>query len=169
MTAYKYIAPAGASPADTRVDLRTEFVRWNAQAGSQIVSDYDLPMKKGAESSATVAFLLRGRTIRVSVDKWEWFETNLRCVYLIIRDMRLAEARGALDSLREALLQLPAADSAPDPFEILGVSQTRTRGHRGRISRPSQAKHPDLGGNDDEMRELNDAREAALLRVSGKP
>lgn len=119
---YKYNPPSGWPPDQTRTELRVEFRRWNDQAGEPVVSDdFDLPMSRPGRREASVKFLLRGAPVTVKVDKWPDFGTNLRCCFLLIRDMRLAEARGMTEAIREAYLQLPAPKVERDPYEVLGI------------------------------------------------
>lgn len=56
---YKYKPPSGWRPESTRAELRAEFDRWNAQAGEIAVSDFDLPLAKSGDVTASVHFLLR--------------------------------------------------------------------------------------------------------------
>ena len=158
---YAYKPPEGYPPATTRSAIEDEFRRWNQQANERVIMDWDLPMFKG-QREASVVFELRGARINVKIDTWPDFPTNLRCCYLNIRDMRLAEARGALTSLRESLLALPAgAVKKRDPWETLGLRQGASAGvvdatYRAR----ARELHPDAGGSDAAMRELNEAYEA---------
>lgn len=166
--AYKYNPPAGWPPATTRSEIASEFRRWNEQAGERVISaDFDLPLAKDGTREASVRFILRGRPVTVKVDKWPDFGTNLRCCYLVIRDMRLGEARGMTDAIREAYAQLPAPPKTErDPYEVLGIrpdapSEVAEAAYRAK----AKLLHPDGGGGDAAaMTELNAAIEKVRAR-----
>lgn len=156
---YRYKPPTG-NVTDTRTDIKAEFSRWNQQAGETVVTDYDLPFANQETIGAEVVFMLRGQRLRVKVDRWENFATNLRCAYLNIRDMRLAEARGSLESLRETLTMLPAGKVERDPYEVLGVrSDTDIEDIEAMYRSKAKRAHPDAGGSAAAMLELNQAIE----------
>lgn len=157
---YKYSPPVGWPPSRSRGDIEHEFQHWNQQAGAVVVSDYDLPMQRNGQREAEVTFLLRGNKVPVRVSKWDDFGTNLRCCYLIIRDMRLGEARGLTEAIREAYLQLPAPPKERDPWEVLGVRPDSPVAVVEAAYRAlAKEAHPDTGGDNARMKELNEALE----------
>lgn len=159
---YKYNPPSGYRPEVTRSDIQDEFRRWNQQANAIVVSDWDLPMYRPGLKAAEVVFALRGQRVRVKIDQWDDFGTNLRCCYLNIRDMRLAEARGSLESLRETLAALPAPKVQRDPYELLGVHPAASMALIENAYRlAAQEAHPDKGGSNEAMAEVN----AAIDRI----
>lgn len=156
---YKYNPPSG-NVSMTRRDIETEFRRWNAQADEKVITDYDLPYANAGTREAVVVFILRGARMSVRIDRWGDFATNLRCAYLNIRDMRLAEARGSFEAMRETLLGLPAPVRERDPYEVLGVrSDTALEDIEAMYRSKAKRLHPDAGGSDEAMRELNAAFE----------
>lgn len=156
---YKYNPPTGNVSA-TRADIVAEFRRWNQQAGETVVADYDLPYANAGLIEAEVIFILRGQKVRVLIDRWDSFATNLRCAYLNIRDMRLAEARGSLDAMRETLAALPAPARERDPYEVLGVRpDAPLEVIESSYRALAKVRHPDAGGSEEAMRELNAAFE----------
>jgi hypothetical protein len=157
--AYKYTPRRGASPSVTRRDIEDEFRKWNIQAGDRIITDYDLPMQRSNQRESSVVFLMRGARINVRIDAWEDFGTNLRCCYLNIRDMRLAEARGSLSSLRESLMALPAGKTERDSWEIMQLQRGAPSEMVDAAYRTLAKKlHPDVqGGDAAAFRELDEA------------
>ena len=163
---YKYSPPTGWPPANTRNEIQAEFKRWNDQAGERVVSDYDLPMARAGQVEAAVVFLLRGNKVTVKLDKWPDFGTNLRCCLLIIKDMRLGEARGMTEAIRSVYAQLPAPKTERDPHEVLGVRPDAPV-EVAEAAYKAQAKllHPDTSQQDGAaMVELNKAIEAVRAR-----
>lgn len=157
--AYKYQPPSETSPTVTRRDIQIEFSRWNDQAGETVIRDYDLPFANISGIEAEVVFQLRGEKRRVRVSAWTDFNTNFRCCYLIIRDMRLAEARGLTAAIREAY-GLIEAPKTRDPWEILGLRPDASI-EDVEIMYKAKANrlHPDKGGTNAAFVELNQAYE----------
>lgn len=164
---YKYDPPDGRNPSTTRRDIEVEFQRWNQQAGGAVVTDWDLPMAKTGLLYAEVTFLLRGHKVPVRVDRWGDFAVNLRCCYLVIRDMRLAEARGVTEAMRSAFDALPAPKTQRDPWEVLGLRPGASAAEIDAMYRiKANSAHPDKGGSEDAMKELNEARDRAKEAVA---
>lgn len=161
---YKYNPPS-ANVSNTRADIKAEFSRWDAQAGESVISDFDLPYANAGNIEAEVVFILRGQKMRVRIDRWGDFATNLRCAYLNIRYMRLAEALGSLDAMRETLMALPAPARERDPYEVLGIrSGTPLELAEAAYKVLSKQRHPDAGGSNEAMAELNAAIEKVRAR-----
>jgi hypothetical protein len=60
--------------------------------------------------------------------------------------------------------------SAPDPFTVLGLAPTATLAEvRAARRRLAKEIHPDLGGDDARMREVNQAFDQAVRRLLGRP
>lgn len=157
---YRYTPPS-ATPSASRRDIETEFRRWNQQADAVVITDFDLPMQRAGQTEALVVFLLRGQQVRVRIDAWADFATNLRCAYLNIRDMRLAEARGSLDAMRETFMALPAPAHARDPWEVLGLRSDADAESIEAVYRAKAKRlHPDAGGSEEEFKALQAAYEA---------
>lgn len=158
---YKYKPPAAESVLNVRADLVTEFKRWNAQAEETVITDYRLPLAKDSADGVTavVEFLLRGSLMTVKIDEWNDFRVNLKCCYLNIRDLRLAEARGALNSMRETLAALPAPKTKRSPWDVLGIREgSGVTVAEAAYRDLAQKLHPDKpGGSNEAMAELNDA------------
>src|SRR5215475_7371451 len=60
--------------------------------------------------------------------------------------------------------------STPDPFAVLGLAPTATLAEvRAARRRLAKEIHPDLGGDDGRMREVNRAFDQAVRRLLGRP
>jgi len=157
---YRYNPPS-ATPSASRRDIETEFRRWNQQADEAVISDFALPMHRAGQTEVLVVFLLRGQQVRVRIDAWGDFATNLRCAYLNIRAMRLAEARGSLDAMRETFMALPAPAHGQDPWEVLGLrSDADPVVIEATYKALAKQRHPDAGGSEEEFKALQAAYEA---------
>lgn len=122
--AYKYTPPARQPIRSTQEQTLLEFQRWREQADDpKTVGRYDFPIPRLGTTEAMIRFELRGSEITFRVDKFETYEQNLKACQLAIAAVRLNEARGLGDAMREAYLQLPAPAEVRkrDPYEVLGV------------------------------------------------
>lgn len=172
--AYKYSPPAGAALGTTRADLQDEIRRWNDQAGVN-VAVLDLPSSypatKRDDQVAAITLHLRGVTVPIRVDRWGDFAVNFRCCYLVLRDMRLSEARGVEQAAAAAYAALlPAAKTQRDPWEVLGLRPGASAELIDNTYRfLARGLHPDAGGSDEAMAELNDARDRAKATLTPPP
>lgn len=156
--AYKYEPPESPPTVNvTQQDIQTEFRRWNQQAGETIIGAFDFPPSPQiGGKDATVRFEFRGRARSLTCARWGDYRTNLRCIYLVIRDRRLAEARGIADLAAQMYTALPPAPADDDPYAVLGVS--RNDGQSLVVAayrRKSQEAHPDAGGSDAAQTRVN--------------
>ena len=164
-SAYQYTPPPGHPPRSTIQDIRDEFRKWRLQANDEgVIGGMDVPTPTsigGAE--AMVRFQLRGADMVIQCSTWDSYDVNLRCVYLAIQSLRLNEARGIGDTMREAYLQLQAPAKARDPWEVLGVHPASSWEDIQDVYRMKAKRvHPDTGGEDADPRrfaELTDAFE----------
>jgi curved DNA-binding protein CbpA len=79
--------------------------------------------------------------------------------------MRLAEARGSLDAMRETFMALPAPARVRDPWEVLGIRPDAPLAIAEAAYREAtKTAHPDRGGTDEAMAELNAAIEKVRAR-----
>lgn len=158
MAGYKYSPPSPGNVSSIRSDIVTEFNRWNTQAGERVITDFDLPYANQGTREAEVVFILRGMKMRVRIDAWDTFAVNLKCAALNIRDMRLAEARGSLEAMRETFLGLPAPARERDPYEILQIRPDASAEMVDAAYKTLAKKlHPDAGGTDAQFKELQAA------------
>lgn len=149
---------------ETKSELETTFDKWGVRdfqvVGAPSGNRHSWNLTD-AQRTVTVRFLHRsGNEVVLTMRAQPRPEDNLRVLYLGIESLRLNEARGISDVVREALLQLPAPPTVRDPFEVLGVrpdapAEVIEASYRAL----SKQRHPDHGGSDVAMRELNDAYE----------
>lgn len=159
MSPQPYRVETNKTAQTTLTDIRHCVEIWNRDSGAKVISDYDiLPSMKVAGVDATVRLELRNSPLEIRCSSQSDYALNLRCCYLALDSMRLNERRGIGDVLREAYAQLPAAPRALDPYEVLGVrSDTPLEDIEAVYRSKARRAHPDAGGSDAQMKELNEA------------
>ena len=90
---------------------------------------------------------------------------NLRALYLGLESMRMNEVRGIGELVREMYAALPAPKRERDPFEVLGIRPDAPKAIAEASYRElAKTAHPDSGGSNEAMAELNKAIEAVRAR-----
>jgi DnaJ-domain-containing protein 1 len=94
---------------------------------------------------------------------------NLRKLYLIIRALRLNEARGFAEYMRDFYAQLPAGAGDRNPYEVLGVLASASLDDIEAMYRAKAKRlHPDAGGaNLEAMKQLNAAMDRIRTEKGG--
>lgn len=118
---YKYTPPQARPARETRNDIVNEFDLWNRFKPASVAEyDFPIPSKVGGQE-AKARFKLNGNPVDVTCGTFDDYEVNLRCVWLAIQSMRLAEVRGIGDTIRSAYAALPAPAEHVDPYQAIGV------------------------------------------------
>lgn len=152
-------------------EIRDQLRKWGASTYSLTRPNYSSKTARGwSESPAEATVVLKanwksGRELNLSYNKQSRSVDNARVLFLVIEAMRLNEVRGIQDVMREAYAQLPApATPKPprDPYELLGVREDAPMTLIEKAYQmAAQEAHPDKGGSNEAMAELN----AALERI----
>lgn len=142
----------------SRREIVTQLDRWDWDHPGLIgARDFPVPEKVGS-ADATVRFELRGIAITVSCSSQLSYRQNLRCVAFAIEAMRMNEKRGIADTLAKAYLQLAAPAQKRDPYEVLGVRpDTPLDDIKAMYLVKAKRLHGDVGGDDEAMKEVNEA------------
>lgn len=153
--------------ARSRWEIIEQFNRWNNDDWKAIGEhDFPVPEKVGS-AEATVRFELRGTTITVSCSSQVTYRQNLRCVAFAVEAMRMNEKRGIADTLAKAYLQLGAPQQKRDPYEVLGVRpDTPLDDIKAMYLVKAKRLHGDVGGDDEAMKEVNEAWEEIQQNAS---
>ncbi len=149
--------------ARSRREILRQLDRWERddKGDAYIIgkSDFPVPKEIGAPE-ATLRFELRGQNIAISCGSQPTYRDNLRCVAFAVEAMRMNEKRGIADTMRKAYLMLEAPKEQRDPYEVIGVRPDASEAVlNAAYKAQANERHPDKGGSDDAMQELNEARE----------
>lgn len=168
-----------ATMADARDELFAEIARMGGSypvlSSNLILRQDGLPRAQQGEPSdpgIAVYFMRKGKQMVFACDRWDRARDNVRAIQKTIEAMRGIERWGASDMLERAFsafVALPASSSKKDWRELLGFPPAARPG-RDDIDAAYRSKaksaHPDAGGSDAAMAELNAARADAIRAVA---
>jgi hypothetical protein len=130
-----------------------------------ITSNYTLGDEKPADPGIAVWFLWDGEQRCIAVDRYSKPEANLQAVHHVIEARRTEIRHGTLALVRATMKGFSLALPAPGKkswWEVLGVQQsTPMIDIEAAYRRLAAEHHPDKGGSDAMMADLNAARDAA--------
>ena len=144
--------------------------------GLVISSNVSLGEEKPADPGVAVWFVWDGLQLCIPVDRYLTVASNLQAIHHIIEARRVELRHGTLALVRATFTgfaALPSPSSKRHWHDVFGFGSYR--GIRNPVNRDAIEKrfrelalqrHPDHGGSDDLMAELNRAREEALAEVS---
>jgi len=128
-------------------------------------SNVDLINRAPADPGAAAWFLMDGQWVAFGVDRYARVEANVQAIHHIVEARRVELRYGGLAIVRQtfrAFVALPAPKRA-HWTEVLHVPANATPEQIERAFRhEAKTAHPDSGGSDAAMAELNRARDEAL-------
>lgn len=110
---------------------------------------------------AEVLFTVNGNQQRLACDRFDDRGTNLRALYLALDATRKAAQRGILEELATIATALLTPGVIKRPaWEVLGIAESSSVQVAEAVYKmQARQRHPDTGGSDAEMKELNEAIE----------
>jgi DnaJ domain len=154
--------------------LREELVQ--LKAGNVVVSwnyrhdQYGFPIETEfapKDQGVAVYFMLNGRPMVMACDRYQKAAANLRSLGLALEAMRQLARHGGGVMMERAFAGFEALPRPPSCWDVLGVEEGASRADIERAFRDRAKKvHPDAGGNDNAMAELNAARNQALKEIA---
>jgi len=119
--------------------------------------------KEPTDPGVAVYFERRGRQMVFACDKWDRVQDNMRSIQRSIKTIRGIERWGASEMMERAFQAFEALPAPDTCWSILGVRPGSSREDVERAYRDKAKRaHPDHGGSDAAMAELNRARDEAL-------
>ncbi len=139
-----------------------------------------LPYAQGrplnGDPGVAVYFVLRNRQMAMARDAFTRIEANLRSLGLAVEHLRGLERHGGATMLERAFTgfaALPAPGAKRGCWEILGMESPschptwryKVEDIEAAFRVKLRQHHPDVGGTDEQMAEVNRAREQALQEI----
>ena len=136
-----------------------------------ISSNVSLGNDSPADPGVAVWFVWDGLQVCIPVDRYQSVSSNLQAIHHILEARRVELRHGTLALVRASFtgfLALPAPASQRAWWTVLGVDRaTVTREECKAAYRALASKlHPDKGGTQDAMAEMNAAQDQALREVT---
>jgi hypothetical protein len=143
---------------ETKAEIRECFRKWGVHRDDIEIYRYD---GKYGHQGGRVEFRVNSNRQVLSCDNWFDYATNLRALYLALDATRKAAQRGILEQFAQAALaMLPEAKRRRPPQEILQVAEGASIEVAEAAYRAlAKEMHPDAGGTEEAMKELNEAIE----------
>ncbi len=151
---------------------------------THVVISSNVPLKPNGEPYATEGarnyedpgvaayFMLDGEQAAIACDRWDRVRDNMHAVGLAIAALRQLERTGASEIVRRAFVgfkQLPPSSADPRPWwKVLDIDpHGATEKSIATAYRALAMKaHPDTGGTDAAIQELNNARDAGRTALA---
>jgi hypothetical protein len=153
---------------ETRAELATEFQRWGVRewAAESLGKGLRGTYQPVEQRRVTLRWITRtGQEMTLVMDRQDTAKDNFRVLFLSVQALRLNEARGIADTMREAYLQIAAPPTKRDPYEVLGIRPDMAPEDVDLFYKAkAQRLHPDKGGDAEAFKELTAAYEAVKAR-----
>lgn len=135
----------------TKFDIRNEMRLWAGVTKWEAVR---------VNNGARVTYMLRGKSIDLTMIKQETPASNLRVLFYAIHAMRMNEVRGMAEVFETAYVQLASPKQKRNPYDVLMILPDSPIEVAEAVFRSLAKKHhPDTGGSSETFQELNDAIE----------
>lgn len=147
------------------------FGRDSGKAAGEIVlsSNVTLGVQKPADPGVAVWFTWDGLQVCIPVDRYQTPAANLQAIHHVLEARRTELRHGTLALVRASFMgfkALPPPAPGKRWHDVLGVQPTANREEiEAAYRRLAVERHPDKGGSDAAMAELNGAREAGLKQA----
>lgn len=102
----------------------------------------------------------------IPVDRYDTVAANLQAIHHIIEARRVELRHGTLALVRASFAGFKALPAPRGWREVLGVTEATKEAVERAFRERARLLHPDVGGTDNAMADLNAARAAALREVS---
>jgi hypothetical protein len=119
------------------------------------------------DQGVAVYFTVDGTPYAMARDSYVRAEENMRSLALAIDAMRQLERHGGSTMLRRAFAGFVAIAPPTSCWEILGIKPGASEAEiQAAYRKAAREAHPDAGGSDERMSEVNRARDEALRQVA---
>lgn len=135
--------------------------------GIVISSNYSLGAENPTDPGVAVYFTWDGIQVCIPVDRYPKLADNLTAIHHVIEARRVELRHGTLALVRASFAGFVALPPPPSWRDILGIKGPATKDTvQAAYRKLATERHPDTGGSDGMMAELNAARDAAMKEVA---
>lgn len=138
-------------------------------------SNCSLGVERPADPGVAAWFTWDGEQVCIPVDRYTTPAANLQAIYHVIEARRVEIRHGTLALVKASFRGFRALPAPPDAKTWRTVLGFRADGFVSRedinaaYRRLAGQCHPDRGGTDQQMAQVNAARDAALREIGGNP
>ena len=161
---FKTALPAALKNVQTSLRLFASDSR-KALANVVLSSNVTLGTSKPSDPGVAAWFMWDGLSVCIPVDRYETVEANLQAIHHVLEARRVELQHGTLALVRatmQGFIALPKP-SGRKWWTVLGVTESaKPEQIEAAFRNLALARHPDRGGSDAMMAELNAARATAL-------
>lgn len=126
-------------------------------------SNVTLGAASPADAGVAVWFMWGDDQVCIPVDRYITVAANLQAIHHILEARRTELRHGTLALVRASMQGFKMLPAPYQWHEVLGVAPTATRAEIEEAYKArARSAHPDLGGTQDDMAKLNDARAQGL-------
>ena len=170
--AFRTTLPAALNNVETSLKA---FGRDSGKAVSAIIlsSNVSLGRQKPEDPGVAAWFTWDGMQVCIPVDRYSTPQANLQAIHHVLEARRTELRHGTFALVRATMkgfLALPGRAGERHWSTILGLTPSRSYSKAdvdGAYRQLAKKAHPDHGGSDTAMADLNRARDAALKEISG--
>ena len=152
------------------------FAEIGRMGGTKIILSTNLPLRRDglpyanqpnpSDSGAAVYFTYKGKSMVFACDRFRKVGDNIYAIGLTIEALRGIERWGASDMMERAFSGFKALSAGKSWFDVLRCAPDAPKEEIERCYRIlARQRHPDVGGSEEAMAELNKAREEALKDI----
>jgi len=158
-------------------NVRNELFLFGKDSGKPVAdivisSNVTLGEQRPGDPGVAVWFTWDGMPVCIPVDRYDTVEANLQAIYHVLHARRTEMRHGTLEIVRATMRGFVALPPPPgrkawrDVLKIAGpaTAEAIQQAHRAL----AKSAHPDHGGTEAAMQEINDARDRALREIGAK-
>ena len=182
--AWPYGRPRSKRPASSQVrtglpgavkDVRESLGKFGSDTGKAVKgvvvsSNLTLGVNRPSDAGVAVFFQWDERQVCIAVDRYAKVEDNLQAIHHILEARRTEMRHGGIEIVRatfEGFKALPAPSGYRHWTDVLKVSISANPDEiKAAAKRLAKTAHPDVGGSETAMSEINTARDEALREAS---
>jgi hypothetical protein len=169
-------AQRSAFKSNFRAARDSLFNQIRLMGGTHVVLSSNIPLRldglpragqpQPQDKGIAVYFLRRGKQMVFACDRWDKVEDNIRAIEKTIEAMRGIDRWGASEMMERAFTAFEALPPPRTCWDILGVQPGSSAEEiKSAYRRKARSAHPDAGGSESAMAELNRAYEQALATL----